>query len=43
MSSDILNVRPQPDQVLVDIADYVLNFEVTSKLVARFNQFERNW
>jgi 2-methylcitrate dehydratase len=32
MSSDILNVRPQPDQVLVDIADYVLNFEVTSKL-----------
>jgi 2-methylcitrate dehydratase len=32
MSSDILNVRPQPDQVLVDIADYVLNYDVTSKL-----------
>src|SRR5476649_455778 len=32
MSSDVLNIRPQPDQVLVDIADYVLNYEVTSKL-----------
>ena len=32
MSSDTLNIRPQPDQVLVDIADYVLNYAVTSKL-----------
>jgi 2-methylcitrate dehydratase len=28
----ISNVRPDPDQVLVDIADYVLNYEVTSDL-----------
>jgi len=28
----ISNVRPDPDQVLVDIADYVLNYEVTSSL-----------
>jgi 2-methylcitrate dehydratase len=32
MSSDTLNIRPQPDQVLVDAADYVLNYVVTSKL-----------
>ena len=32
MSSDTLNIRPQPDQVLVDTADYVLNYVVTSKL-----------
>jgi 2-methylcitrate dehydratase len=32
MSSDTLNIRPQPDQVLVDTADYVLNYAVTSKL-----------
>src|SRR5471032_2258722 len=32
MSSDVLNIRPQPDQVLVDIANYVLNYEITSKL-----------
>lgn len=30
MSSHISNVRPQPDQVLVDIADYVINYVVTS-------------
>ncbi len=30
MSAPISNVRPQPDQVLVDIADYVLNYEVKS-------------
>ena len=28
----ISNVRPQPDQVLVDIADYVLGYEVKSDL-----------
>jgi 2-methylcitrate dehydratase len=32
MSAHISNVRPQPDQVLVDIADYVLNFRVESPL-----------
>jgi 2-methylcitrate dehydratase len=32
MSSPILNIRPQPDQVLVDIADYVLSYDITSKL-----------
>ncbi|MEN5157185.1 bifunctional 2-methylcitrate dehydratase/aconitate hydratase [Achromobacter spanius] len=30
MSAPISNVRPEPDQVLADIADYVLNFEVRS-------------
>ncbi|PJX22182.1 2-methylcitrate dehydratase [Advenella sp. S44] len=30
MSSHISNVRPEPDQVLVDIVDYVLNYEVDS-------------
>ena len=32
MSAPISNVRPEPDQVLVDIADYVLNYEVESDL-----------
>jgi 2-methylcitrate dehydratase len=32
MSSHISNERPQPDKVLVDIADYVLNFEIKSEL-----------
>lgn len=31
MSSAISNVRPQPDQVLVDIADYVADHLITSK------------
>jgi 2-methylcitrate dehydratase len=30
MSAPISNVRPQPDNVLTDIADYVTKFEVTS-------------
>ena len=30
MSSHISNVRPNPDQVLVDIADYVLNYKIES-------------
>ena len=30
MSSPIPNIRPEPDQVLVDIVDYVLNYEVNS-------------
>lgn len=32
MSTPILNSRPDPDQVLVDIADYVLNYQITSQL-----------
>ncbi len=32
MSAPISNVRPDPDQVLVDIADYVLNYEIKSDL-----------
>jgi 2-methylcitrate dehydratase len=32
MSAPISNVRPDPDQVLVDIADYVLNYEIKSEL-----------
>ncbi|HBL64645.1 MAG TPA: bifunctional 2-methylcitrate dehydratase/aconitate hydratase [Achromobacter sp.] len=32
MSAPISNVRPDPDQVLVDIADYVLNYEIQSSL-----------
>ncbi|MCX8005113.1 MAG: bifunctional 2-methylcitrate dehydratase/aconitate hydratase, partial [Burkholderiaceae bacterium] len=30
MGGHISNVRPQPDQVLVDIADYVLNYRIDS-------------
>ena len=32
MSSHISNERPQPDKVLVDIADYVLNYEIKDDL-----------
>jgi 2-methylcitrate dehydratase len=32
MSSHISNVRPEPDQVLTDIADYVLGYKVESAL-----------
>ncbi|HSB93584.1 MAG TPA: bifunctional 2-methylcitrate dehydratase/aconitate hydratase [Flavitalea sp.] len=32
MSSYISNERPQPDQVLVDIADYVLHYEIKNDL-----------
>jgi 2-methylcitrate dehydratase len=32
MSAPISNVRPEPDQVLADIADYVLGYEVRSPL-----------
>ncbi|GAA4436827.1 bifunctional 2-methylcitrate dehydratase/aconitate hydratase [Ravibacter arvi] len=32
MSNHISNERPQPDQVLVDLVDYVLNFEITNPL-----------
>ena len=31
MSAPISNVRPKPDQVLADIADYVANYEIASK------------
>src|SRR5207344_1406184 len=30
MSAPISNIRPDPDKVLVDIADYVLNYEIAS-------------
>jgi len=30
MSSLISNVRPQPDKVLTNIADYVLNYKTTA-------------
>jgi 2-methylcitrate dehydratase len=32
VSSHISNERPGPDQVLADIADYALNYEITSDL-----------
>ncbi|MEN4921865.1 bifunctional 2-methylcitrate dehydratase/aconitate hydratase [Achromobacter spanius] len=32
MSAPISNVRPDPDQVLADIADYVLTYEISSDL-----------
>src|SRR6202161_2350350 len=32
LSSQISNERPKPDQVLTDIADYVMNFEIESEL-----------
>lgn len=32
MTAQISNERPQPDKVLVDIADYVLNYEIKSDL-----------
>src|SRR5690349_17244948 len=32
MASPILNERPEPDKVLVDIVDYVLNYEIKSDL-----------
>jgi len=32
MSSYISNERPQPDKVLADIADYVLNYEIREDL-----------
>jgi 2-methylcitrate dehydratase len=32
MSSHISNVRPKPDQVLVDIVDYVSKYKISSKL-----------
>lgn len=35
MSSNISNVRPQPDKVLTDIADYVLNYEIKSEVALK--------
>jgi 2-methylcitrate dehydratase len=31
MSAQVSNVRPKPDQVLVDIADYVIKYKIASK------------
>ena len=30
MSSHVSTVRPEPDNVLVDIADYVINYQIHS-------------
>ncbi|WP_415809237.1 MmgE/PrpD family protein, partial [Cupriavidus respiraculi] len=32
MSAHISNVRPEPDQVLVDIVDYVTQYQIQSPL-----------
>jgi len=32
MSSPVSNIRPDPDQVLVDIVDYVLDYEINSDI-----------
>lgn len=32
MSASISNVRPKPDQVLVDIVDYVTKYKIKSSL-----------
>ena len=39
MSSHIPNERPQPDQVLIDIADYVLNYEIKNDLAWKTAQY----
>jgi 2-methylcitrate dehydratase len=32
MTAERTNIRPQPDQILVDMADYVLGYEISSTL-----------
>jgi 2-methylcitrate dehydratase len=39
MSSSITNERPNPDKVLADIVDYVLNFEIKSEEAWRTAQY----
>lgn len=39
MSSSITNERPNPDKVLTDIVDYVLNFEIKSEEAWRTAQY----
>ena len=39
MSSHISNERPQPDKVLTDIADYVLNYTIKSELALQTAQY----
>lgn len=39
MSAHISNVRPAPDKVLVDIVDYVLNYEITNDLAWKTAQY----
>ncbi|MGY4386209.1 2-methylcitrate dehydratase [Pedobacter sp. UYP24] len=39
MSSHISNERPQADQVLTDIVDYVLNFEIKNELAWKTAQY----
>lgn len=39
MSSPISNKRPQPDKVLTDIADYVLNYEIKNELAWKTAQY----
>jgi 2-methylcitrate dehydratase len=39
MSSHIANERPQPDKVLTDIVDYVLNYEIDNDLAWKTAQY----
>ena len=39
MSSHIPNDRPQPDQVLTGIVDYVLNYEIKNELAWKTAQY----
>src|SRR6202451_1585497 len=39
MSSHLSNERPQPDKVLADIADYVLNYEIKNELSWKTAQY----
>lgn len=32
MSAQINNIRPEFDRVIVDIVDYVMNYEISSKV-----------
>jgi len=40
MSNQISNVRPEPDKVLTDIADYVLNYEIKSDLAMKTSHYD---
>ena len=39
MATPISNERPQPDKVLIDIADYVLNYKIESELALKTAQY----
>ena len=38
MSAHISNIRPKPDQVLVEIVDYVTSFNITSAEAYRYSR-----